>query len=222
MILALVSQKGGVGKSTLAVSIAWELQARGARVLAVDADPQGTLRVTGEVAAELGLKAPSIVALGKDLYRPDQLPQLAKAFDHVVIDTPGRLGDVQRAALMVADVALVPVGQSAADTWGVTETLEVVKQAQILRPELRAVLVLTRKLPRTALGRAARDVLAGAGLPLLTAETTLRVAWQEALAAGAGVAQYAPQDAAALELRDLVDELVALHSSATERLIAHG
>ena len=222
MIIAFVSQKGGVGKSTLAVSVAWELQARGYRVLAVDADPQGTLRVTGEVAAEAGRPAPSIVALGKDMYRPDQLPTLAQSFDYVVIDTPGRMGDVQRAALMVAHLALVPVGQSAADTWGVTQTLEAVQEAQVLRPDLQARLVITRKLPRTSLGKSARDVAATAPLPLLAAETTYRVAWQEALAAGCGVAQYAPADAAARELRAITDEVLALNDPHSERLLAHG
>lgn len=221
MILALISQKGGVGKSTLSVSIAWELQERGARVLVVDADPQGTVRITGEVATEAGLPAPTIIALGKDMYRPEQLPTLAANYDHVIIDTPGRLGDVQRAALMVADIALMPVGQSAADAWGLTETLELARQAQTLRPQLRTALVITRKLPRTALGKNAREVLAGCDFPILTTETTYRVAWQEALAAGKGVSQYNPKDAAAVEAKSLVNELLAF-TTATTRLIAHG
>lgn len=211
MIIALVQQKGGVGKSTLAVAIAWELQSRGARVLVVDSDPQGTVRVTGEVAAERHADAPSVVVLGKDMWRDGQLPRLAQAYDHVVIDTPGRLGDVQRAALAVADVALLPVGQSAADAWGVAETLDVVKTAQQeLRPELRAALVITRKAPRTTLGQQARTALEGHGLPVLKTETTYRVAWQECLADGQGVAQYAPSDKAADEARRLVDELLAM------------
>ncbi len=219
MILAFVSQKGGVGKSTLAVAVAWELQARGDRVLVVDSDPQATVRVTGEVATENGAPAPSIVALGRDMHRPDQIPLLAQGFDHVVIDTPGRLGDVQRSALMVADMAVVPVGQSAADAWGISETIELIRQARTHRPELRAALVITRKMPRTTLGKSAREVLAASGLELLGAETTYRVAWQEALAAGSGPAQYAPRDRAALEARSLVDEL--FHPQ-PERRVANG
>lgn len=208
-IIAFVSQKGGVGKSTLAVAVGWELHARGRRVLLVDADPQATVRVTGDVAAELSVPAPTVIQQGKDMHRPEQLPRLAEAFDHVVIDTPGRTSDVSRAALMVADVAVVPVGQSAADVWAATETVELIRQAQTLRPELRGFLMVTRKAPRTSLGQGARDVLASLGLPVLEAATTYRVAWQESLAAGKGAAQYAPRDAAALETRALVDELLA-------------
>lgn len=209
MILSLVAEKGGCAKSSCAIAIASELHARGHRVLLVDADPQGTARVTGEVAAERGAPAPTVIAMGKDLHRPDQLPRLAQAFDHVVIDTPGRADGVQMAALLVADVALVPVGQSAADAWGITATLRLVEQAQVVRPDLRAALLITRKLPRTSLGKSAREVLEPSGLPVLATETTYRVAWQECLAAGVGVAQYAPKDRAAEEARALVDEVLA-------------
>ena len=116
----------------------------------------------------------------------------------------------------------MPVGQSAADAWGLTETLELTRQAQTLRPQLQAALIITRKMPRTSLGKNAREVLAGSGFPLLKAETTYRVAWQEALAAGKGVAQYSPKDAAGLEAQELVDELLTFSNTATERLLAHG
>jgi chromosome partitioning protein len=218
MILSLVSQKGGSAKSTLAVSIAWELLARGSKVLLVDTDPQQTVREVGAVAAAANRPAPTIVAMGKDLFRPDQLPRLAKAFDHVIIDTPGRSGDVQSAALLVSDLALIPVGQSAADMWAISTTLEVVQKARDLRlmhggSELKSALVITRRLPRTALGKALRTTLKDSETPLFTAETSARVAWQECLGAGLGVAQYAPRDAAAKELRSLVDELLSFVSA---------
>lgn len=212
MITALVAQKGGSSKSTLAVSIAWELMSRGAKVLLVDTDPQRTVMDVGSMAAENRRSAPTIVSMGKELYRRDQLPRLAESFDHVIIDTPGRSGDIQNAALMVADTALIPVGQSAAEMWAVSSTLEVVTKARELKEMhgqlLRAALVITRKMPRTALGKALRETLRESGVPTFAAETTTRVSWQECLGAGMGVAQYAPRDPAAKELRALVDELL--------------
>lgn len=216
MIIALVSQKGGVGKSTLAAAFAWELHRRRQRVLVVDADPQGTVRVTGEIATEKGQEAPTIVAMGKDLHRPDQLPRISQAFDHCIIDTPGRHGAIMRAALMVADVALIPSGQSAADAWGILETIELVQQAQVIRPQLASALVITRKAPRTKLGQSAREVLEEAGFPVLQAEATFRVAWQESLAAGQGVTVYAPHDKAAEEACAILDEALALTANVEE------
>ena len=63
---------------------------------------------------------------------------------------------------------------------------------------------LVRKLPSTALGRGARKRFEAQDFPILAAETTFRVVWQEAVTAGMGVAQYAPKDKAALELRAVV------------------
>nr|ABX46805.1 putative cobyrinic acid A,C-diamide synthase [Myxococcus fulvus] len=210
MIVAVVSQKGGVSKSSLTCAIAWELHARGSSVLVVDADPQGTVRQSGQVSADEGRAMPTIVAMGETMFRPDQLPRLARSYDHVIVDTPGRSDEVQRAALMVADLALIPCGQSAPDGWATVPTVELVQRAQRARPDLAVALVLTMCLPRTVVGRSARDVVAEAGIPVLSASTTHRIAWQEALAAGVGVAQYAPHDKAADEARAVVDELLVL------------
>lgn len=219
MRIALVSQKGGVGKSTLAVSIAWELAARKASVLIVDGDPQGTSRIACEVAAESSQNPPKVVSLGKTMCLPENLRQFDR-FDHVIIDTPAKLGDVQRAALMVADIALVPIGQSGAEVWGNTDTIALISQAQTINANLRGALVFVRKLPSTALGKRARSIFEASELPLLDSETTFRIAWQEAITAGMGVAQYAPKDKAAKELTRLVDEVLVFGSDLKE--VANG
>lgn len=206
-VLAVAGQKGGAGKSTLAICLAAEALARGRKVLLVDADPQGTARTWGAVAAEAGQAAPTIVAMGATMHKPGQLMQAAEAYDLVVIDCPGKLGDIQRSALLVADLALLPCGPSAADAWALSSSIELVHEARVFRDTLRAAVVITRKQGRTALGQAARDVLTDAGLPVLRAELGYRVAFQEALGAGRGVGTYAPRDAAADELRALYDEL---------------
>jgi chromosome partitioning protein len=210
VIIALTGQKGGVGKSTVAISIAAELVLRRRNVLLVDADPQGTARTWGDVAAEAGHPLPTIVAMGATMHRPDQLAKAATGYDMVVIDCPPRHGEIQRSALMIADVALLPCGPSAADAWALTTSIELVQEARALRPELHAGVVITRKQGRTALGRSARELLTAGGLPVLTSELGYRVSFAEALGAGQGVTAYAPRDPAAVELRALVDEVLAL------------
>lgn len=207
MILALAGQKGGSGKTTTAIAVAAELFARGRRVLLVDADPQGSVRTWGEVASEAGKDAPTIVAMGANLYQPSQLPALIGAYDVTVIDCPPRRGDIQRAALMVATHAVLPCGPSAVDAWALTESIDIVKEAFALRPALKASVLITRKASRTSIGAGAREALKDCGLPVLETELGYRVAYQEAPAAGLGIAQYAPRDAAADEVRALVDEL---------------
>jgi chromosome partitioning protein len=209
-IIALAGQKGGSGKTTTALTIAAEWHARHRRVLLVDADPQGSTRTWGDLAAEGGHAAPTIVAMGAGLHRPDQLPALAKSYDFVVIDCPPRHGTVLRSALMVANLALLPCGPSAVDAWALGETLDLIAEARTLRPELQAAVVLTRKIARTVLGDGARVALAECGLPILRAELGYRVAYQEAPAAGLGVTVYEPGGAAAEESRRLVDELESM------------
>src|ERR1700753_2941419 len=106
MIVAFAGQKGGVGKSTTAVCIAVAALERGARVLLVDADPQGTVRTWGEVASERKLPAPTVIAMGASMHKAGQLMPLAAGYDLTVIDCPPRHGEVQRSALMVADVVV--------------------------------------------------------------------------------------------------------------------
>jgi chromosome partitioning protein len=150
------------------------------------------------------------------MHRPDQLPQVAAGFDLVIIDCPPRAGDVQRAALMVATVALLPCGPAAPDAWALASSIDLIREAQTLRPDLLAAVVLTRK-QRTAVGQGARDALASAGLPVLRAELGYRVAYQESMAAGQGVTTYSPRSEAAGELRALWAEIAAMTGNPGER-----
>jgi chromosome partitioning protein len=111
---------------------------------------------------------------------------------------------------MVADIAVLPCGPSAADAWALTATLDVIGEARTLREQLKACVLITRKQGRTALGKGARDVLAASGLPVLSTELGFRVAYQEAIAAGRGPTTFSPRDAAASEIRNLLDELEIL------------
>jgi len=218
MILAFVGQKGGSGKTTAALAVAAELFARGRRVLLADADPQGSCRTWAAVAAEAGRDCPTVAGVGPDLARPGQLPALAAGYQDVVIDCPPRRADVQRAALTVADLAIVPCGPSAVDAWALGETLELVAAARVVRPHLAAVVLLTRIASRTSIGQGAREALGGCGLPILGAELGYRVAYQEAPAAGLGPAQYAGAgDPTADEVRALVDELLSLAGKPARR-----
>lgn len=208
--IVCASVKGGAGKSTLAVNLAAEYQRRKHRVLVVDADPQGTARVWAEVAAERQQPAPTVIAMGKDLHRPGQLDRVAAAFDTVIIDCPGRDGAVVRAALMVADLVLIPCGASPADAWALQQSLDLVDEARGLRPHLAARVVITRRRA-TNLGKNARSDLVASGVPLLGVELAERVAYQVAMGEGRGVTTMTGQTEAVREIRELtkaVDDLL--------------
>lgn len=204
--VALLGQKGGTGKSTLAVCLAVEAAARGYSTLLVDADPQQTALRWAHLATHQEKPVPPVVAMGAGMHSRGQLPRIAASYEIVFIDCPGRAGDVQRSALAVTSLALLPCGPTAFDAWALGESAEVAREAQGIRPELQVAVVLTRK-QRTAASAAARGVLLKAGLPVLQAEIGHRNDFALAVAFGQGVTTFAPRSVAAEETRRLFDEL---------------
>jgi chromosome partitioning protein len=95
--------------------------------------------------------------------------------------------------------------------WALSTSLELIRSARELRESLQACIVITRKQPRTALGKDARAVLETSELVVLESELLYRVAYQEALAAGTGVtSQGRRRDAAAGEVQRLFEEVEKL------------
>jgi chromosome partitioning protein len=209
MIIAVGGLKGGVGKSTVATNLASEAARRGRRVLLVDADPQQSALAWGQLASESGKPAPVVVAMGPTMHKPGQLDALAQGYDAVVIDCPPRGDELQRSALAVADLVLLPCGPSSFDAWGLAAMFALIDEAKRAKPTLQAAVVITRRQVGTVRGREIRAALAEAGHPILEAELAYRVAYQEAVTAGLGVTTYRPQDPAAGEVRALFDELRA-------------
>jgi chromosome partitioning protein len=207
MIVTLMGQKGGVGKSTTAICLAMAALERGQSTLLVDADPQGTVQTWSEVAAEHQRRAPTVVSMGSAMHRPGQLESVARNYDWTFIDCPPRHGEVQRSALMISDLAILPCGPSASDVWALSSSLELIQSARGLRESLTACIVINRKQPRTALGRDVRAVLEKSGLQVLESELFYRVAYQEAIAAGLGVTSRGRRDPAAREMRALFEEV---------------
>ena len=209
MVIAFVGQKGGAGKSTFAIFTAAELAERGRRVLLVDADPQGTARTWADIASESGHEVPSVIAMGATMHRPGQLERVGAGYDLVLIDCPPRHGEILRSALMIADVAVLPCGPSPADAWALATSLDLISEAQVVRPTLRPCIAVTRIRPGTRIARSAKAALGQSGLPILPTQWSYRVAYQEALAAGQSLAAFAPNDAATKEMKMFVDALLA-------------
>lgn len=216
LVLTFANLKGGSGKTTLATNVAAALHADGHKTLIVDCDTQGSASAWATRAAELGQDGPPCVALtgGGAIVR--DLRRLAASYDVAIVDGPARLSAETRAAVLAADLVAVPVTPGASDVWAAAEMVRVLDDAKALRPELRAVLVMNR-VDRTGLARAAEKAVASAfGWPLCDVSVGHRVAFGEAMLAGRGVVQTAPESAAAHEVRRLVKALLRAASAESE------
>ena len=152
-IIGIIQVKGGAGRSTLATNLAGELAKVGKTVL-IDGDmPQGTSASwysirqqagkAGDLAADTAADHGEIIA---------KVEAHAERADYIVLDGPPRIAEMTRAALMLADLCLIPVGASVAEIWATADVLSLIEQAKSVRP-IDARLIWTRHRSHTNLAK---------------------------------------------------------------------
>lgn len=201
-VITVAQQKGGAGKTTLAVNLAVEFLRRGMKVAVLDTDPQGSLGrwflARRERLGDAGLELSTASAWGVGY----ECEKLKKLVDVVIVDTPPKVDADLRPALREADLVLVPVAESMVDLWATDGVLDLVGREG--RPGL---IVLNRIKAGSRLGA---EVAAAAGLVATVADARLgsRVAFARSLGEGTSVVEERGPGAA--EVAALADEVLAL------------
>lgn len=209
MKVGFLNQKGGVGKTTLAVNVADAMARQNKRVLLVDADPQGS--ALDWAAARRGDPMFAVAGLPRASIHKE-LPALARGYDVVIIDGPPRVYDVARSAIMASDLVLIPVQPSPYDVWAAKEIVDLIHEARVYKPDLKAAFAINRKIVNTALGRDVADALSDYPIPVLQTAVCQRVVLAESAAQGQTVLETAAESPAADEVRQLVKEIRKLMS----------
>jgi chromosome partitioning protein len=187
-IIAVVNQKGGAGKTTLAMLLAGSLADRGKRVLVADADVQNSALHWSLVRVGTPFPAAVMDYSGEENKLHKALRKRAHEFDYIVIDSPpAATALVTASALRVAHLALVPVIPSPLDVWASVRIREAIDLARNKNPELEARLVVNQMQPNTLLAREVLGMLPEFGIPLLAASLKSRTAYRQCAALGASI-----------------------------------
>jgi chromosome partitioning protein len=206
LVISVVNQKGGVGKTTIATHLAKYFHLRGKNVVLVDSDPQGSARNWGE--KDVG-QTVEVIAIDRPTHKRDL--RAYTHYDFVIIDGAPQVHALALSAISVSDFVLIPVSPSPLDLWS-TETLaEIVKDHVSSDPDrLRAAFVINRCAKNTKLAKAIREPLEALGLPILATQLNNRVAYPTAATNGQTVMDTEPNGEAASEISLLVDEIISL------------
>ena len=204
MIIGVLNQKGGVGKTTLSVNLAAALTFQNHRVLLIDADPQGSALDWGVAREDEPLF--SVVGLPRATIHRD-IEKIGQGYDDIVIDGPPRVTELARSCIMAADLVLIPVQPSPYDVWASEEIIKLYQEALIYKEDLKCAFVINRKIANTAIGRDVRDALATYEVPVLEASVTQRVVFAEAAASGRSVIEVDPNSSAAAEINFILKEI---------------
>ncbi len=193
-VISFVTQKGGSGKTTLAINCSVVAASKNKKVLIIDMDRQGTAESWYQ---DRDSENPHLIKIeAKELEKAIELAQ-AQKFDYVIIDTPGRDEPAQAVAIRLADFCVVPCRPSPADMKATPPTVDIIRR--LGKP---AFFVLTQTPPRSFRIREAERGLSVLGtvcpIPIVS-----RAAYQDAQGAGLGVTEFDGEGKAAREIQEL-------------------
>ena len=179
-VIAVLNQKGGSGKTTIATHLARALQLQGSSVLLVDSDKQGSARDWSAVD-----ESNPVTVIGLDRPTLDRDLKNISDKDFVVIDGSPQATDLAVSAIKAADFVLIPVQPSPYDIWATSDLVDLVKQRiEMTDNKLKSAFVVSRAIKNTRIGGEVSEVLTEYGLPVLNAKIVQRIAYPNSAAIG--------------------------------------
>lgn len=205
-VIAVLNQKGGSGKTTVATNLAYALKQAGSKVLLIDSDPQGSARDWNE--ANGGQLLP-VVGLDRETL-PADLKAIQGGYDFVVIDGAPQIAKLAAAAVKVADVVIIPVQPSPYDIWAASDLVDLVKARQELTDGAPvAAFLISRAITNTKLSGEVSEALEGYGFPVMKNCTSQRVIYPTTASIGETVFSQ-PGNPAIAEIEAIAEEILEM------------
>ena len=204
-VIAVLNQKGGVGKTTIASNLGEAIKQTGRSVLLVDSDPQGSLRDWNE--ASEGSLLP-VVGLDRETL-PKDLNAVKAGYDIVIIDGAPQSAKLAGAAVRAADMVLIPVTPSPYDVWAASDLVEIIQaRHSVTGGKPPAYFLISRARKNTKLSGDVSEALEGYQLPVFAGRTTHRETYARTAADGLTVYQDNSAGEAIEEMNCIRDELL--------------
>ena len=179
-VIAVLNQKGGSGKTTIATNLARAYQRMGHSVLLVDSDKQGSARDWRAVEED----NPTPV-IGLDHTSLDKDLKCVGQHDYIIIDGSPQATEIALAAIRAADFILIPVQPSPYDLWATANLIDLVKQRiELTDNKLKAGLLISRLIKNTKIGEEVGQVLQEFELPVLESKIVQRICYPNSASLG--------------------------------------
>lgn len=220
MIISVINQKGGVGKTTLSIHIASTLALAGKKVLLIDADVQrsaldwAAAREDDPIFTVVGMPSNTI---------HKQVKRLESDYDYIIIDGPPRVYDVAKSCIASSDIVLIPIQPSPYDVWSAEEVVKLineVKEPLSGYKKIKAVFVINRKIPKTVIGRDVEEALSNYNIPVMKTHLHQRVTYAETASIGSSAIEADPESIAGKEIKALIEEIIKFANSPSDRKVA--
>src|SRR5688572_7669451 len=200
-VITVTNQKGGSGKTTISMQLAGALARRGNKVLVVDADPQGTATrwaATAEDDRPFPASVVGLSAASAKVHR--EVRKFIDDYQYIIIDCPPAADSpVPQSALLISDLALVPIIPSPLDMWAAVGIRKVIENISEINQELQARLVINQCQPNTSLAKEALEVLPEFGIDLCKANLQQRQVYRQSAVFGQTVHDFGNKASAAIE-----------------------
>lgn len=202
-VITIAQQKGGAGKSTIAAHLAIALTQKTQKVALIDIDPQGSLKCWHQIREQKfgeGYTGITFCHIGGWKIN-NEISRLANTHDYIIIDSPPHTQTEAKAAIRAADLVLIPMQASPTDFWATDATLEICCEENKL-----AKILMNRFNPTSKIAKE----LALEQHDLFNSHIGNRVIFATAMFKGLTVLETDSKSIAALEIKNLTDEIHTL------------